>query len=198
MNVDGVILAAGYSSRANAFKMELEINNRPILKRCIESLYDECNRIIVVSGYKQEKIHKLVEGYSKVKVVFNEEFHKGMFSSVKKGIQYVEEERFFLTPGDYPLISKDVVKRILAEDGEVIIPSFNKRGGHPILLKSKLINEILMENDYSNLKKYLNTKRCKYLSLEDNGILIDIDTKEDYDRINGEIENSCLFWDKEV
>ncbi|MDS0524615.1 nucleotidyltransferase family protein [Clostridium sp. SHJSY1] len=198
MNVDGVILAAGYSSRANAFKMELKINNKPILKRCIESLYDECNKIIVVSGYQQEKIHKLVEGYSKVKVVFNEDFHKGMFSSVKKGIQYVEEKRFLITPGDYPLIKKDVVKRIVVEDGEVIIPSFNNRGGHPILIKSKFIDEILKENDDSNLKKYLSTKKCKYLNIKDKWILMDVDTQEDYIAIRKEAKKSCLFLDTKV
>ena len=141
MNVDGVILAAGYSSRAKTFKMELEVNKKAILQRCIESLYDECNKIIVVSGYKHEKIEKLVQNYSKVQIVYNEEFHKGMFGSVKKGLQNVTAERFLLTPGDYPLISKDIVKKLLKEENEIVIPSFNKRGGHPILLSRNLIKE---------------------------------------------------------
>jgi molybdenum cofactor cytidylyltransferase len=183
MKVDGVILAAGYSSRVNAFKMELLINNKTILQRCIESLYDECSKVIVVSGYKNEKINKIVESYSKVKVVYNEEFHKGMFSSVKKGIQNVTEERFLLTPGDYPLISKDVVKRLIKEKDKIVIPSFNKKGGHPILLESSLIEEILNESDDSNLKIYLSKKKCSYLNIDDNGVLIDVDTMEDYEYV---------------
>lgn len=183
MKVDGVILAAGYSSRANAFKMELEIDNKSILQRCVESLYDECNKIIVVSGYKNEKINKLVEGYSKVKVVYNEEFHKGMFSSVKKGIQNVTQEKFLLTPGDYPLISKDVIKRLIKEENEIVIPSFNGKGGHPILLSSNLIKEILSEDEESNLKAFLNRKKCSYLNIEDMGVLVDVDTIEDYEYV---------------
>ncbi len=180
MSVDGVILAAGYSSRANTFKMELEINNKTILQRCIESLYDECNKIIVVSGYRHEKIDKLVKDYSKVKVIYNEEFPKGMFSSVKKGIENVTAKRFLLSPGDYPMINKDIVKKLLKRQEEIVIPSFNKRGGHPILLKSILIKEILNEPDDSNLKIYLSKKRCSYLNIDDKGILLDVDTIEDY------------------
>lgn len=180
MNVDGVILAAGYSSRAKIFKLELEINKKAIIQRCIESLYDECNKIILVSGYKHEKIDELVKNYTKVKVIYNEDFHKGMFSSVKKGIQHVTAERFLLIPGDYPLVNKEVVKKILNEENEIVIPSFNKRGGHPILLSSKLIKEILNEKEDSNLKIYLRKKQCSYLNIDDEGILIDVDTIEDY------------------
>jgi len=183
MDIDGVILAAGYSSRAKTFKMELEIDKKAILQRCIESLYDECNKIIVVSGYKHEKIEKLVKDYSKVQIVYNEEFHKGMFSSVKKGIQNVTAKRFLLSPGDYPLISKAVVKRILEEEDEIVIPSFNKRGGHPILLNSNLIKEILLEPEDSNLKIYLSKKQRSYLNIDDEGILLDVDTIEDYNYV---------------
>lgn len=185
MSVDGVILAAGYSSRAKTFKMELEIDKKAILQRCIESLYDECDKIIVVSGYKHEKIDKLVKNYSNVKVIYNEEFSKGMFSSVKKGIQKVTAERFLLTPGDYPLINKDIVKKLLEREDEIVIPSFNKRGGHPILLKSILIKEILNESEDSNLKIYLNKKQCSYLNIDDEGILLDVDTIQDYNYVKG-------------
>ena len=183
MSVDGVILAAGYSSRAKTFKLELEINKKAIIQRCIESLYDECNKIILVTGYKHEKIDELVKNYTKVKVIYNEEFHKGMFSSVKKGIQNVTAERFLLTPGDYPLINKDVVKKLLNEENEIVIPSFNKRGGHPILLSSKLIKEILNEKEDSNLKIYLRKKQCSYLNINDEGIVIDVDTIDDYNYV---------------
>lgn len=183
MEIDGVILAAGYSSRANGFKMEFEIEGKAMLKRCIESLYDACVRIIVVSGYKHEKIEELVSEYSKVDVVYNENFHKGMFSSVKKGISNVKSERFFLTPGDYPFINKEVCNKLIECQEEIVIPSFNKKGGHPILLSSSLIKEILLEDDESNLKAFLNKKHRAYVDIEDEGILIDVDMEEDYKKL---------------
>lgn len=198
MSVDGVILAAGYSSRANAFKMELKIDEKAILQRCIESLYDECNKIIVVSGYKHEKIKKLVKNYFNVEVVYNEDFHKGMFSSVKKGIKNVTAERFLITPGDYPLISKEVVKKILKEKNEIVIPSFNKKGGHPLLLKSNLIREILIEPEDSNLKIYLSKKQCSYLNIDDEGIVLDVDTMEDYNYVKNHCRNIDFYNEKDI
>lgn len=189
MSVDGVILAAGYSSRANTFKMELQINKKAILQRCVESLYDDCNNIIVVSGYKHEKINKLLGNYEKVKVIYNEEFKNGMFSSIKKGIQNVTAARFLLTPGDYPLISKDVVRKLLMEKNEVVIPSFNKKGGHPVLISGNLIREILAESDDSNLKAYLNKKQRSYLNIDDEGIVLDVDTIEDYEYVKKSMMN---------
>lgn len=180
MDVEGVILAAGYSSRANTFKMELKINKKSILQRCIEALYEDCDNIIVVSGYKHEKISELTKKYSKVRVIYNEEFDKGMFSSVKKGIQNITSSRFLLTPGDYPLISKDIIKKLLKQKNEIVIPSFNRKGGHPILLSGDLIKEILNEPDDSNLKVYLSRKQCSYINIDDEGILLDVDTIEDY------------------
>lgn len=180
MEIDGVILAAGYSSRANGFKMEFEIEGKAMLKRCIESLYDSCTRIIVVSGYKHEKIEELVKEYSKVEVVYNEDFPKGMFSSVKKGISSVKAERFFLSPGDYPFINKEVCTKLIGCTEEIVIPSFSKKGGHPILLRSSLIEEILLEDEDSNLKVFLNKKHRTYVDVEDKGILIDVDTEEEY------------------
>lgn len=185
MNVDAFILAAGYSSRANGFKMEFLVQGKPILQRCIESFYDNCNRIIVVSGFRHEKVKSLTSNYSKVNVIYNEDFDKGMFTSVKKGIKNVYGERFFLTPGDYPFISKEIVQKLLNENNEVIVPSYKGKGGHPILLKNSLIEEILNEPQDSNLKIYLGKKECLFLDVDDENILLDVDTIEDYNNING-------------
>lgn len=187
MSVDAVILAAGYSSRADGFKMEFDIDGKSILQRCIEGFYDSCRKIIVVTGFKHEKIDMLVEGYDKVTTIYNEDYPKGMFTSIKRGISCVESERFFLTPGDYPFINKDIVNRILTcsrkEDSitnEVIIPSFCNKGGHPILLKSSLIQEILNEKDEYNLRDFLKKKDKEYIIIENQGILFDVDTQDDY------------------
>ena len=190
MSVDAVILAAGYSSRADGFKMEFDIDGKSILQRCIEGFYDSCRKIIVVTGFKHEKIEKLVQGYNKVFTVYNENYPKGMFTSIKKGISCVESEKFFLTPGDYPLINKDIVNRILMGskqeayiNNEVIIPSYHNKGGHPILVKSSIIHEILCESDEYNLRDFLKNKDKAYMIIENQGILFDVDTQDDYKKV---------------
>jgi molybdenum cofactor cytidylyltransferase len=180
MEVEAVILAGGYSSRARAFKMELLLNGKAILQHVIEVFLPICKRIIVVCGYQQERVVALTEKYGEqVEVVYNEDYPKGMFSSVKKGIKQVNSPRFFLTPGDYPLISLQICKSLLEHRGDFVKPSYQHKGGHPILLPYSCIDEILGESDNSNLKDYLQRQIIHYVEVEEEGVLIDVDTRED-------------------
>ena len=180
MEVEAVILAGGYSSRAGAFKMELPLEGKAILKHVIEVFLPVCSRIIVVCGYQQERVEALTKEYGgKVELVYNKDYDKGMFSSVKAGIRQVRSARFFLTPGDYPLITSHICQRLLEHGEDFVKPSYQKKGGHPILLPFSCIDEILREDDASSLKNYLQQKRMHYIEVEEEGILMDVDTRED-------------------
>jgi len=51
MTIDGIVLAAGLSSRMGKYKMSLKMGNKTVIESCIESMYDLCSTIIVVGGY---------------------------------------------------------------------------------------------------------------------------------------------------
>ncbi|WP_070001103.1 nucleotidyltransferase family protein [Cellulosilyticum sp. I15G10I2] len=179
-DVEAVILAAGYSTRAETFKMTLDFLGKPLLGHVIEAMQALCSRIIVVGGYQAEKIADVLKHYEKTELIYNETYNEGMFSSVKKGIQAVSAQRFFLTPGDYPLISQKICSELLNTQGDIIVPRFHNKGGHPILLSSQCIQEILDEPADSNLNKYLTRKGRMMVDVEEEGILMDLDTMTDY------------------
>lgn len=183
MAVDAVVLAAGLSSRAGTYKMALDIHGKTVIERCIEGMYDICENIIVVGGYKLENIITILSKYEKVHVFFNKDYELGMFSSVKEGIRHVKEEKFFFTPGDYPLVSIEIYRKLLDASGEIIIPTYGDRNGHPILINSNYISEILEENIYSNLREFIVSKEVTKVEVNSNSILMDIDTIEDYREI---------------
>ncbi|EEP56165.1 nucleotidyltransferase family protein [Clostridium butyricum] len=199
MSVDAVILAGGYSTRADGFKMEFDIEGKTILQRCIEGFYDSCRKIIVVTGFKYEKIEKLVKDYEKVVTVYNDNYPKGMFTSIKKGISQVESEKFFLTPGDYPLINKKIIDDILTKsikeknkNKEVIIPSFYGKGGHPILADSSIVQDILIKSDDYNLREFLKNRKVAYEIIEDKSIILDVDTAQDYNEALSEFNKKLI------
>ncbi len=183
MNIEGVVLAAGYSSRAGTFKLELELNGKTVIEHCIGSLIEFCSRIIVVGGYQIEKVQALLAKYPQVEVVLNSKFDEGMFTSVKEGMRHIQGDRFFFTPGDYPLISRDVCRSLLAVEGEIVIPVYRGRKGHPVLMSGSIAKELLKEDDTSNLRDYIRCKGFKPLEVEYEGILIDLDTRDDYKHI---------------
>ncbi|MDF2822098.1 MAG: nucleotidyltransferase family protein [Clostridiales bacterium] len=182
VDTDVVILAGGYSSRANAFKMELLIDQRPILQHVIDAFLPICSHIIVVGGYQMERIYPLIDEYkNKVSLVYNENYSKGMFSSVKRGIVEVKSSQFFLTPGDVPFITTHVARQLLEYSGQIVKPRYQGHGGHPILIPYRCIEEILAESEDSNLKIYLDKQDVKSIEVEDESILFDIDTPKDYE-----------------
>jgi molybdenum cofactor cytidylyltransferase len=179
--VDAVILAAGYSSRAKGFKMEFIIEGKAVISYVIEAFLPICENILVVGGYESERLIPLITPYGdKVKLIINESYDKGMFSSVKTGVKHVVAEQFFITPGDYPFITTNICKFLLDVQKSFVVPSYNHKGGHPILLASSCIEELLVQSEESNLKEFLKGLPIEYVNVMDDGIMYDLDTQEDY------------------
>jgi molybdenum cofactor cytidylyltransferase len=188
--MEAIILAAGYSSRANTFKMTLPLEKKTILEHTVSKFEGLCSRIIVVAGFKAELIKEEIakisskNAYSfQIKFVYNEDFNQGMFSSIQKGCKEVNAPTFFITPGDCPLVKKETVQLIAEQKGNVVIPSFNHRGGHPIKLSSEVKQKILETHPESNLRAVLGGYEKKYMNVYDPGVLMDVDTLEDYQKV---------------
>ncbi|MET1178367.1 nucleotidyltransferase family protein [Peribacillus simplex] len=187
--MEAIVLAAGYSSRANAFKMILPMGQMSVLEQTISKFEGLCSRVIVVAGFQaeiiQEEIAKIISknAYSfQIKFVYNENFNQGMFHSIQKGCKEVNAPTFFITPGDCPLVKKETVQLLAKHKGNVVIPSFDYKGGHPIKLSSEVKQKILETNPDSNLRVVLGGYEKQYLNVEDVGVLMDVDTPEDYQK----------------
>jgi molybdenum cofactor cytidylyltransferase len=185
--MEALVLAAGYSSRANAFKMTLPLGQMSVLEQTISKFEGICSRVIVVAGFQaeiiQEEISKIINkrAYSfQIKFIYNEDFSQGMFSSIQKGCSEVKAETFFITPGDCPLVKRETVQLIAEHNGNVVIPSFNYKGGHPIKLTGEVKLKILETNPESNLRVVLGCCDKTYINVKDHGVLMDVDTPEDY------------------
>ena len=182
MKCDAVVLAAGYSSRTGTNKMTLTIDNKAILERVIETLLIVCDKIIVVGGHNYNSIKLITDKYRNVKLIENTEYRLGMFSSVKCGVSEMTGD-FFLIPGDYPLVKQTTYQALLKGKGDFIVPEYNGRRGHPVLIKKKLIESINEEPIESNLKVFRDKCNTEFIQVNDEGILIDLDTMEDFEKI---------------
>lgn len=185
--IEAIILAAGYSSRAHDFKMTLKLGDLSVLEHALSKFEEICNKVIIVGGYQWEKIVEIVSQiqennkYSmEIKVVFNEDFDQGMFNSIQRGCKEVHSTAFFITPGDYPVVNKETIHKLATQQGHVVIPSYQYKGGHPIKLSNEVKMKILEADANSNLRQILDTYEKHYVNVADPGILMDIDTFEDY------------------
>lgn len=187
--MEAIVLAAGYSSRANAFKMMLPLGRMSVLEQTITKFDGVCSRVIVAAGFQagliQEEVEKINNQHAytfQIKFVYNENFNQGMFSSIQKGCNEIKATSFFITPGDCPLVKKETIQLLADHKGDVVIPSFQYKGGHPIKLTKAVKQKILETNPESNLRRVLNNFEKKYINVEDPGVLLDVDTQEDYQK----------------
>jgi molybdenum cofactor cytidylyltransferase len=181
-NTEGIILAAGYSSRAKANKMLLQIESKTVIERCIDTFYASCSRIYVVGGYRMEEIKPVLSNYKNVQLVYNPYYDEGMFRSVTEGLKQIRGEQFFITPGDYPMIQKETIDKMLEREEPVIIPCYSGINGHPVRIKSNLIPEIL-NGSFKSLCEFVTSKNPFLLEVKDIGVITDLDDREDYNRI---------------
>lgn len=180
MIIEGIILAAGFSSRAGTYKLTLELNGKTVIERCIEGMYDACSKIIVIGGYNIDKLAPALEKHSKVKLVYNENYQMGMFSSVIKGYRQTEGDKVFMIPGDYPLVSYDVYESLLRTKANIVIPTYEGIRGHPVFMNRKMINLLLSSEQVRSLREFITNQKFTVREVECPGVLIDIDTPEDY------------------
>ncbi len=183
VSVDGVVLAAGLSTRAGRFKLAMKLGNKTLIEHAISGMYPVVDRVIVVGGHKVEIIRDVLRDYERVEVVFNQQFEAGMFSSIKTGLCYVTAQRFFLLPGDHPFAGEAICRRLLEEPASVVLPACKGYKGHPVLMDSRFIPDILNEPDTANLRDFIRKVGFSTVEVDDERILLDVDTLADYDAV---------------
>lgn len=179
--IDGIILAAGYSSRAKTNKMMLPYRSKPLISHAIETIQPFCERVICVTGHFHQDMIELLETYPNLAIVYNPDYPKGMFSSIKAGVQETNND-FFIIPGDYPLVKPTTYQKLFEGEGKIRVPSFSHHLGHPIFFDKEYKNKIL-KTTFDNLKSFRNSEPYSIIEVDDPGILLDIDHMKDYNAL---------------
>ncbi|MEW6196353.1 MAG: NTP transferase domain-containing protein [Bacteroidota bacterium] len=189
MKISGLILAAGLSGRMNSFKPILKIDNKTLVQLITEKLLGVCNEVIIVTGYNNNLVENSVEKSGHVKLVFNENYKKGMFTSLKKGLSEVSDADWVLYHFvDQPALSEkfyhEFVEQI-SDNFNWIQPAYNNVKGHPVLLSRTILEIIMNENDDCSLKVIgMNSKvKKKIWNCNYSQILNDVDTEVDFEKL---------------
>jgi molybdenum cofactor cytidylyltransferase len=183
-----IILAAGESKRMGSPKMLLPIGERTIIEQTIDNVLNSMvGDIMVVLGAGHDKIRESI-AECPVKYCINDDYKKGMLSSVKCGLNSLppDIEAVLFYPGDQPLISPAVTDILITafKSGMkgIIIPVHNRKRGHPLLVGSRYRNEIMGLDNGEGLKGLAQKFPEDVLEVEVGtpDILMDIDTQDDY------------------
>ncbi len=184
-----IILAAGLSSRMKDFKPLMKIDENNALQVLINNFQlAGVNDIYVVVGYNADIIKKSMEG-TDVNFVYNSDYEKGMFTSIQKGIRAASRsghDCYLINPVDVPLVPPYIIevamRRHEVKPDFFVIPCFEGKHGHPILVPECYTQEIFKSKGEQGLKGIRNAHPDKifYFDTHCSTILMDMDTPEAY------------------
>lgn len=183
-----LILAAGQSKRMGQPKTALPWGETTVLGQVIATFKAAgIEDVLVVTGGAREQVKALIG--NSAQTLFNPEFLKGeMLSSVQMGLAELGPgtEAALIALGDQPQVRERSVRLVLKafhESGaSIVVPSFQMRRGHPWLVTRQYWDEILRMRSPESLRDFLNrhTDEIHYVAVNNDSILQDLDTPEDY------------------
>lgn len=186
--VGAVIVAAGLSSRMGSFKPMLPWGNTTVIREIIQKFKQAgVEKIVVVTGFRGEQLEQHLEGLQ-VQCIRNEYYDKSqMFDSAKIGFSELAGicQKVFFMPTDIPLFQVQTLKDLIQSNAELICPSWQRRKGHPLLMSDQILTHCIHYTGEQGLHGALAScgTPMEYLNVDDWGILYDMDTRQDYERL---------------
>jgi CTP:molybdopterin cytidylyltransferase MocA len=140
--------------------------------------------VVVVLGHHADRIRAALPALPNLHIAVNVHYSLGQLSSLQTGLRALPAGApALVTLVDHPAVAPSSLTAILdLAHAPLVIPRYQNRRGHPILLSPSLIREILALPPESTAKQVVRAHldEAVLLDLDDPGILRDIDTPEDY------------------
>lgn len=184
--ITAIVLASGYSSRMGENKLLLLKDNIPMIEHIFRQL-SKINfyEIIVVTQY--DEIEILAKSYS-YKTVKNDTPQIGISKSIELGVKKTNiNSNFMFFTGDQPFLTKKIIKKIIniSDDRHIVVPKFLGKNKSPVIFGKIYRDELLKLDGDIGGKEIIknNLESVKYLNFSHGNYFLDIDTKEEYEKI---------------
>ncbi len=183
-----IILAAGKSRRMGTQKLLLPFGEATVVEAVVRTAFaSSVDRVLAVLGADRDAVRLKLEP-SGAGFAINENDHLGMLSSVQAGFRALpaDAEAAVVMLGDQPFLAPRVIDDVIGAYKEgrkgIVIPTFQGRRGHPVLVDLGFREEVLALDPADGLRRLMETHPRDILEVEtgDANILRDMDTPEDY------------------
>lgn len=189
-----ILLAAGQSRRMGAFKPLLPFGNKTVIECCIDYLQrGGVEMIVVVLGHRANEVR---EALRNLPVIFatNPDPTSEMGASIAAGVRELPSsaQAALIALSDHPAVPANVVSTLLQtwENGaRLVIPTWQNRGGHPVLVDLTFKQELLHLSSTGGLKALFeaHSEEVKRVPVDSPFIARDMDTWDDYLALHNEV-----------
>lgn len=182
MFIRGVILGAGKSSRMGSNKLMLKIDESTILEEVIEnSKRSKLNEIVLITG-RYDIDTDIIK-------IHNEEYEKGMSTTIKKGLHGFNGDAVMILLGDMPFVNSKIIDKLYDSFVEcnknIIVPEFEGKRGNPVIIGKKYFDDLLNNTGDKGARDIIknNIGDVQRIKIQDEGILLDIDDENSYNKL---------------
>ena len=181
------MLSGGKSERMGSPKALLPYRGKTFLEHILEVVADSgITQTCVVVGHHRDLIGKSL---SVPNLVYNPRYAEGMSTSVQAGIRALGKDVtvavVFLV--DHTAVSPQTVRQLIAHaaSDRIVLPVFNGRRGHPVAFGRDLFDEILALDSTQGLNLVVRREpsRIAEVSVNDPGVLVDVDTPDQFKKL---------------
>ncbi len=171
-------------------KQLLPLNDKPLIRHCVDNLIlSGIWDIGVVLGPERELTAAALAGLPSnvLKLGVNEDPGSEMAESVRIGLRLIDysSSGVLVCLCDHPLVSKETIRFLAAlhEEGtdKIVIPAYLGRRGHPSLFPLPALRGIFEGLTLRDIIRK-NSHNLWVIEVPDEGVVIDLDTMEDYRR----------------
>lgn len=175
-----------------AFKPLLPFGDKTVIECCIDYLRDGgINEIVVVLGHRADELRQKLSG---VRFAINPDPDSQMGASIAAGVRELPEtaQATLIALVDHPAIPATVVSTLLESwkrGKRLVMPTWQSRGGHPVLVDLSFRNELLNLPASGGLRALFaaHANQVERVAVDSPFIARDMDTWDDYSTLHKEV-----------
>ena len=181
-NLSALILAAGKSQRMGKDKASLLLSNGETFAGHLFTQYTRlgCRPLLMVVNNSTD-LSRIDPG--KVKYIVNQNLEKGRSWSIMLGLKQIPAgHACFIQNVDNPVSDTALLRQMCdaLSPEKYIVPAFGGKGGHPVLLGSRVVEELCKKDIIINLREELEKYPRVEIPARDGTIHLNINTPEDF------------------
>ena len=191
--VAAVILAAGQSRRlaSSVPKQLLKLGNKSLLEHALENIRAaQISEIVLVLGAQSGEIKQKIADHG-ITVVLNPDYQQGMGTSLRTGLAALgpSVKAAVIVLADQPFVAPATVDHLIHSHAEsraqITLPLYRGFRGNPVLLDRSVFPELMALSGDVGCRAIFgsHTEGIHKVEVDDPGILIDIDTAADLQRV---------------
>ena len=174
-------------------KQLLRIDGQTILERTLNNVRaSDAAEIVLVLGHAAESVEQAIST-GQVRVVHNPDYQQGMGTSLRTGLAAVSANASaaLIVLADQPFVRPETFNGLIAchreSRSQIIIPMYQGFRGNPVLLDRSVFEEVKGLNGDIGCRAIFgeHTEGICKLPVDDAGILLDIDSRSDFEALGG-------------